>query len=214
MFGPYFVGKGFLMKLLKKQYCDRMIVIGTGDLIRKAMKEPSFESEFGPMVARRELIPDDVVFHLVLNELSHLPPSVDIVGFDGIGRNAQQIEWMKEHQLLGDNSVSLLLNATEKILRRRQQDRIKRQPDGKRPDDDVDLQTALGIYKQNAEHVHSRLLQTNSRIYPINASRDIEHEVFPDVLAFVQNLVNPKQHHPACHAPQTVFTGTEPVYVR
>ena len=192
LFGPNYSGKGFSVKKLKHYYGPRLSAIGIGELVRNELKKPEFAAQYAAKVARRELIPDPVVFSLAQRKLNELPDTITIVTYDGICRNHRQVE-EAEAKGLFDNSLSIVFHASESTLRARWEDRRTRQPDGPRPDDESEsaFLQSIEVYRQNWEHVHNRLRHTGTIIKPINADRDLDVHVLPDLLSHVQWFVDP-----------------------
>lgn len=92
--GPPGVGKGTQAKLFANQY--ELAHIATGDLLREAVKKgTSLGKQVKEIMARGELVPDELVFDLVKERLS----STDLDGFilDGFPRNVYQAEILAKY---------------------------------------------------------------------------------------------------------------------
>lgn len=196
LFGPNCICKGYLSRLAKEHFGDSLEVIGTGDLTRDALLDERFKTKYGHVVARGDLLPDEVMFHLFQERFHKLRGSRDLsevtILIDGLGRDVRQIEMEVGLGMLNPGSaMALILNGTERTCRERFLDRLDRKSNGKRTDEDAsDRVKALktfahrfGIYAKNWPKVRARLRRTEIDMPQIDAGRDIEFQVFPDVLS-------------------------------
>ena len=216
LFGAPCVCKGFIGRLAQAHFGNRLTVVGTGNLVRKALGSPSFAAEFAKMVSERNLVPDDIIFHLTHKALLEVPTTSDVLLLDGLGRLPNQIDWAEAQGLLAskEGSLSFVFNATPSIIRTRWADRQTRNADGKRNDNALrDFENGLKIYLDNWPKVLARLRHTGTKIVQITANADIETSVWPDVLSHLNHLVNPVAVPPPqprtfqpCHLPG--FGGT------
>jgi len=120
---------------------------------------------------------------------------VDIVVFDGWGRNANQIKQIKSAHLF-ENSLSLILQADDAILRQRQDHREKHQFGGPRTDHGK-FEKGLAEFKANWPQVLLHLQQTQTNIRYIDADRDLMQQVVPEVLLHANAFVNERLFHPS-----------------
>ena len=185
--------KGYIGRLLKERYEDAIEVIGTGDLVRKALGDDGdFRKKYGSKVKGRYLVPDIVVYRLLQERLEQIRNQESVVVLDGLGRKACQVKWAVKAGLLKQGeSIALVFNAKNAVCKMNYHDRRLRQPDGQRSDDEeyLDFCNGLEIFRNNWGTVWAALLRINMRVCQIDANRDIKTEVFPDVVAQIETLM-------------------------
>lgn len=120
--GPPGVGKGTQAKRIAEEY--KLLNIATGDLLREAVKKKSpLGRKAEEIMARGELVPDELVFGLVKEQIGMNPKCQDRRGvlLDGFPRNVYQAEILDQYlKEIGEkiNQVVYFQVSEEEIIQR------------------------------------------------------------------------------------------------
>lgn len=90
--------------------------LSTGDALRKHVKSGTEIGKIaGAIMERGELVPDDVLFKILKEELTHIAPT-DVVLFDGYPRNIAQAETLDSIKNLHPVKAAILLDVPREEL--------------------------------------------------------------------------------------------------
>ncbi len=184
-FGQPHVCKGYTGILMKDAHPDEIEIIGTGDLIRnKSRINRPFKLKVEGMMERRELVPDGIIFDLVLERLRTITDYRKILYLDGF-RTVDQLIWLARHGLLGnDRSTAILFTARTDVLLARAIHRRDSKPSGPRPDDEkLEENFAAGqsVFNTAWQSLEKHLRQNRIPIENVDANGDIVTTVLPQV---------------------------------
>ena len=218
LFGATSIGKGFTVKLLNAQGFP---ALGMGDLAReKFQTDPQFKSRCGPVMARGELLPDHEAIPLFEEGVRKLFVRGDGKEkiLDGFGRSTGQVTYMVRHKILNPQSLFVMMHGTRSTCKARADHRAE-QTGKPRPDVGM-FNERFDLHQRSAEGIRRTVERSGNgaRIIHIDADREIEAHVFPDILAAIRGhrqswqgtpvtpLALSGQHHthlpqPACMVP-------------
>ena len=118
--GPPGAGKGTQAKLFFQEY--GLGHIATGALLREAVsKDNSRGKQVKEIMGRGELVPDDLVFNLVKEQLELSNPEVSGFIFDGFPRNIYQAKILEEYLKKVEKKIDCVIYfevGEEEIIRR------------------------------------------------------------------------------------------------
>lgn len=202
LYGPPCAGKGRIAKLLAKEYGHRIVVIGTGAMIRDAAKDPNFAREHAHNLRNRIDLPSNVIYRMIEAKMYSAEHPQALLVFDGF-RTASQRNWAKARDLFAiGHSVTILLEASESTCQYRATHRRTTQPDGVRTNDEPEIITRG--YKRHYEGLpglRNWLNNSHELTFMIDANRDLETQVYPQVLeAIAPFMIGLKKQQPAVPA--------------
>ena len=201
--GPTSAGKGYLGKLLMLcHYFEKwgkkplnIVVIALGDLVRERIKHDAvFAEEYCPLLARGDLLPNRVVYHLLEEALeklaSHTNPREIVLVIDGLGRNGKQIRWGKEHHVFGPTTMSIVLNASRATCLERFLHRNTNQA----PRMDSEITVFNRRYREYDDGLIGLIngrREVGCRVFQVNANGPLEaipNRIYPDVVSFITSV--------------------------
>ncbi len=171
--GPPGSGKGTQAKLLGNYGIKQ---ISTGDLIR-ASKDPKIVKYRNEDYNEGKLLPDDLIFGLIKDEISKLPKNSPGYILDGAVRTVPQAEYAHKNGLV---KTVLYLNLNEKNATRR----ILSRGEGRSDDNTESVKKRFAEYKAKTEP-ELPYLKKNFDFYEVDASKTIE-EVNKEVLKILK----------------------------
>lgn len=139
--GPPGSGKGTLSKQLKSDY--NFEHISTGDVIRKSEDE-----DLKKIIARGDLVPDDLMLKILKKEFKKLDPTKNII-LDGFPRTIKQANELDS--MLGKMGLGLSHALFLKLPYDVAKERIKRRAEIEGRKDDADINTINKRFKEYEE---------------------------------------------------------------
>lgn len=185
--GPPGVGKGTQGNRIARQ--GRIPYVNMSDVIRANFrKDPALEREAKALMARRELLPDDVTnrlwFEAVMETLKRRGYH-DLV-IDGFPRTAKQFDFMRDRLLTLDVlPVVVIFEASYEVTNQRRLDRVKRMREKgiePRPDDLKEEIHRVGYetYLRELEGILARVRACGTCHHMVNAEGDPD-KIFKEV---------------------------------
>jgi adenylate kinase len=177
VFGPQGAGKGTQAKRIAAEY--DVPHVSTGDMFRAAIAEGSdFGKQIEPILAKGELVPDELTVALIRERLSQPAAAAGFV-LDGFPRNLAQAEALDEMlaEIGRGLDAILFFDLPDAVATGRM---LARGADEGRADDTPDaIARRLAIYHEQTEPVVEHYRVTG-RLVPLHAERTIE-EVWNEV---------------------------------
>lgn len=171
------VGKGYNYIQLNSRYS--VAKISTGEIIRKLiLEDQKFAAEYGPVVSRGDLVPDEIVMPIAREKMDHIlrfPTQENRrVYLDGVPRSRSQFEeWVKLGYLTKHNTLVLFLDATRQTCWERCIHRNQNKPGGDRPDEHV-FDHRFSVYEQELPEFLKAVKAADFTIVPIDAVQELE----------------------------------------
>ncbi|HRH27107.1 MAG TPA: nucleoside monophosphate kinase [Parcubacteria group bacterium] len=186
LMGPPGVGKGTQGKRIAKE--GRIPYVGMSDVVRERSKvDPDFERYAKPLMARRELLPDDVINNLWVDAVRSIRGYTDIV-LDGFPRTGAQFELMREHLLAMDiQPVVIFFMARYEVTNERRLARIQEAiARGEAPrEDDLDEsihRKGFDTYIREAKQIEGCVRARSTFHHYVNAERPPD-QIYSEVVS-------------------------------
>jgi adenylate kinase family enzyme len=198
---PTCFGKGYLLKLFKN-WVELLVklkilnigIVSFGEIIRDLLEaDPAFKREYGPMVARGDLLPDDIAIILFEKAIDAMARNgmPNLVLVDGFCRSPRQIEFAANALYLAKTDQVFMLDANEMTCFQRFSHRCMTKSDGQ-----TRLDSESGTFTKRY-HMHmsmcSRLRElfkeSDCRLIEIKDNGDIADVIFPKLKPHLEPTV-------------------------
>ena len=185
LLGPQGAGKGTQAKRISAEY--EIPHVATGDMFRAELAAGTpFGKEVGEIMARGDLVPDEMTVQMIENRLAE-PDAADGFVLDGFPRNLAQAQALDT--MLG--SIGRVLDAilffavSDEIGMERALSRAALE--GRADDTREVIARRLEIYHRETEPIVEHY-RTTGKLIPLHADRSIE-QVWAEISAALQQVV-------------------------
>lgn len=184
------VGKGLIGKRLKEKYGHSLHALSTGGMIQHRLaNDPFFHVKYAHVVATGGLLPDDEAICIASQAyIINTPVSATHIYWDGVFRTQNQANWATSKRILNKwNTLCIILHADVDTCLKRYKHRVKEKTDGFRIDDHS-FPHRFGVYQEHLPHIHRHLQAFGIDIRHIDANRDLETDVVPQVTSIAKTF--------------------------
>jgi adenylate kinase family enzyme len=183
LLGPTNAGKGLLIKLffraithLIKAFGLKVGLISFGNIIRDLRKnDPVFEREYGPLIDRGDLVPDNKAIEIFAASVEKLrrEGGYDFVIVDGFCRSVPQIEYASSNGYLQKKDRVFMIEASAKTCLKRW---TSRKTTSERSDD-KEIETFYGRYhlhRDSAPQLRHMFKENEAPVIDLDAGHECE----------------------------------------
>jgi adenylate kinase len=187
LFGVPGAGKGTQSKLLSEKL--GLIHISTGEIIRREIEAGTdCGKKAEEIIARGELLADEIIFNMFENELKRLMNPAGFL-FDGFPRTVKQAELLNEHLSMLNlklNTLIELLISEEESLRRLMK---RAEIEGRIDDDPEVIRERFRQYKSKTAPIADYYKKKNLYIGidGLRSIEDINQEIIENINKFLKN---------------------------
>ncbi|MEA2715660.1 MAG: adenylate kinase [Candidatus Parcubacteria bacterium] len=185
--GPPFSGKSTAATLLSNEFSPRVITVSIGKLCRGAQLVAGFRSQYGHFLQSGKELPDELIARLVNKRLQSDLPSDAIVVFDSFRTRGQLHGVVTKGFVEPRRAAAVVLECEESACQDRANYQRSMKQDGSRDTDDQrTITNGCNYFKENLPGIKEEASLAGMLLVTIrHASRDIEKEVFPEILAAI-----------------------------
>jgi adenylate kinase len=175
-------GKGTQSDFIVNKY--HLNHLSTGDVLRAEIKSGSqLGQEIDALISKGNLVPDDKMYGVIDQYISHLPADSEGMIFDGYPRTLAQAESLT--QLLANRHmeaimIELVVDEQSLITRLLERGKVS----GRADDNLETIQKRLSVYHAQTEDVAKYYLR-NGNYFAVNGNMSIE-EVFMQIEQIIQ----------------------------
>ena len=178
-------GKGTQSEFIVKKY--GLQHLSTGDVLRAEIKTGSeLGKQIDALISEGNLVPDDMMYGVIENYISHLPKDCKGMIFDGYPRTVSQAEslteLLKKYKM---EAIMIDLMVDEQLLIQRL---IERGKVSGRADDNLNtIRHRIAVYHQQTEPIAHYYLH-HGNYCPVNGNHNMA-DVFLQIMRIIDNYI-------------------------